>query len=56
MVLLNLIKKIDTNTSTENDYLRSKNIGIIYQEKNLLPDFTALENVILPNLLISKIN
>ena len=46
--------KIDTNTSTENDYLRSKNIGIIYQEKNLLPDFTALENVILPNLLISN--
>ncbi len=47
-------KKIDTNTSTENDYLRSKNIAIIYQEKNLLPDFTALENVILPNLLISN--
>jgi len=25
-----------------------------YQDKNLLPDFTALENVILPNLLISN--
>ncbi len=47
-------KKIDINSSIENDYVRSKNIGIIYQEKNLLPDFTALENVILPNLLISN--
>ena len=47
-------KKIDTNSSIENDYLRSKNIGIIYQDKNLLPDFTALENVLLPNLLISN--
>ena len=47
-------KKIDTNSSTENDSIRSKNIGIIYQDKNLLPDFTALENVLLPNLLISN--
>ena len=47
-------KKIDTNSSIENDYVRSKNIGIIYQDKNLLPDFTALENVLLPNLLISN--
>ncbi len=46
--------KIDTNSSIENDYIRSKNIGIIYQDKNLLPDFTALENVFLPNLLISN--
>ena len=47
-------KKIDINSSIKNDHLRSKNIGIIYQDKNLLPDFTALENVILPNLLISN--
>ena len=47
-------KKIDTISSIENDHVRSKNIGIIYQDKNLLPDFTALENVILPNLLISN--
>ena len=47
-------KKIDTNSSIENDHLRSKNIGIIYQDKNLLPDFTAIENVILPNLLVSN--
>ncbi len=47
-------KKIDVHNSTENDDIRSKNIGIVYQEKNLLPDFTALENVLLPNLLISN--
>ncbi len=47
-------KKIDTNSTIENDSIRSKNIGIIYQDKNLLSDFTALENVLLPNLLITK--
>ncbi len=47
-------KKIDTRNKFENDSIRSKNIGIIYQEKNLLPDFTAIENVLLPNLLISN--
>ena len=47
-------KKIDTSSSFENDNIRSKNIGIIYQDKNLLTDFTALENVMLPNLLISN--
>ena len=47
-------KKIDTNSTIENDSIRSKNIGIIYQDKNLLADFTALENVLLPNLLITK--
>ena len=48
--------KIDVSSSIQNDNIRSKNIGIIYQDKNLLSDFTALENVILPNLLISIIN
>ena len=47
-------KKIDTNSTIENDSIRSKNIGIIYQDKNLLSDFTALENVLLPNLLVTK--
>ena len=46
--------KIDVSSSIQNDNIRSKNIGIIYQDKNLLSDFTALENVILPNLLISN--
>ena len=47
-------KKINTNNNVENDIIRTSKIGIIYQDKNLLSDFTALENVYLPNLLISK--
>ena len=37
-----------------NDIFRAKNIGIIYQQNNLLPDFTALENVYLANLSINN--
>ena len=46
--------KIKPNNKVENDLIRAKKIGFIYQDKNLLSDFTALENVYLPNLLISK--
>ena len=46
--------KIKPNNKVENDTIRAKKIGIIYQDKNLLSDFTALENVYLPNLLISR--
>ncbi len=46
--------KIKSNNKVENDLIRARKIGIIYQDKNLLSDFTALENVYLPNLLISK--
>ena len=46
--------KIDYNNQSNNDDIRSKNIGIIYQDKNLLSDFSAIENVYLPNLLISN--
>ena len=35
-----------------NDKIRAKRIGIIYQQNNLLPDFTALENVYLARLAI----
>ena len=35
-----------------NDKIRAKRIGIIYQQNNLLPDFTALENVYLARLSI----
>ena len=34
----------------KNDLFRAKNIGIIYQQDNLLPDFSALENVYLSSL------
>ena len=47
-------KKINFNNKEENDLIRAKKIGIIYQDKNLLSDFTAIENVFLPNLLISN--
>ena len=43
-------KKIDFNNSKFNDVLRANKIGIIYQQDNLLPDFTALENVYLASL------
>ena len=43
-------KQINFNETTKNDILRAKKIGIIYQQDNLLPDFTALENVYLSSL------
>ena len=46
--------KINFENKIENESIRAKNIGIIYQDKNLLSDFTAIENVYLPNLLISN--
>ena len=67
--LLNLISLIDRpslgsiqfnenvvnfNNNKNNDLFRAKNIGIVYQQNNLLPDFTALENVYLANLSIGN--
>ena len=63
--LLNLLSLIDRpNSGTikienefinfdeydKNDITRANKIGIIYQEDNLLPDFTALENLYLASL------
>ena len=42
--------KINYLDQEQNDILRSKNIGIVYQDKNLLNDFTLLENVYLAKL------
>ena len=42
--------KINFNEKNKNDIFRANNIGIIYQQNNLLPDFTALENVYLASL------
>ena len=67
--LLNLISLIDRpslgsvkfsdnqsnfNNKNNNDIFRAKNIGIVYQQNNLLPDFTALENVYLANLSLNN--
>ena len=67
--LLNLISLIDRPTlgsirfndhlvnftnKKRNDIFRAKNIGIVYQQNNLLSDFTALENVYLANLSINN--
>ncbi len=46
--------KIDFQKNIENDKIRAEKIGIIYQDKNLLSDFSAIENVYLPNLLLSN--
>ena len=45
--------EIDFSQTLNNDKIRSKKIGIIYQQNNLLSDFTALENVYLANLALS---
>ena len=65
--LLNLISLIDRPTNgsikfnntqvnfkenNKNDIFRAKKIGIVYQQNNLLPDFTALENLYLASLSI----
>ena len=42
--------QINFNENKKNDIFRAKNIGIIYQQNNLLPDFTALENTYLASL------
>ena len=43
-------KQINFADSNKNDILRANKIGIIYQQDNLLPDFTALENIYLASL------
>ena len=45
---------INYTNSNKNDLLRAKKIGIIYQQDNLLPDFTALENIYLASLADGK--
>ena len=67
--LLNLLSLIDTpnsgtlkisnhvinhNLQTDNDKLRANKIGIIYQDNNLLSDFTTIENIYLSRLSIDE--
>ena len=46
--------QINFNNTEENDVFRSKKIGIVYQQNNLLPDFTALENIYLASLAVNN--
>jgi len=41
-------KNLSKSNDREKDLVRKKGISIIYQQNNLLNDFTALENVIIP--------
>ena len=43
-------QQINYNDSKNNDNLRANKIGIIYQQDNLLPDFTYLDNIYLASL------
>ena len=67
--LLNLLSLIDTPNSgtikisnkvinysskSYNDKIRANKIGIIYQDNNLLSDFTAIENVYLSRLAVDE--
>jgi len=45
------ISFLDSNT---NDKIRAKKIGIVYQQNNLLPDFTALENIYFAKLSVEN--
>ena len=47
-------KQVDFMDLKKNDILRANKIGIIYQQDNLLPDFTALENVYLASLAVGN--
>ena len=42
--------EININEQVKNDLFRAKKIGIVYQQNNLLSDFTALENVYFASL------
>ena len=46
--------KINDDDNDQRDMIRSKKIGIIYQDKNLLSDFTTLENVYMARLSLNN--
>ena len=49
-------RKIKDLSNSEKDELRRKSISIIFQDNNLLTDFTALENVMMPLIIKGENN
>ena len=47
-------QQIDYHEKEKNDKFRAKKIGIVYQQNNLLPDFTSLENIYLASLSVNN--
>jgi len=45
--------QVNFNENNKNDIFRAKKIGIVYQQNNLLPDFSAFENLYLASLSIN---
>jgi ABC-type lipoprotein export system ATPase subunit len=42
--------QVNFNENNKNDIFRARKIGIVYQQNNLLPDFSAFENLYLASL------
>lgn len=47
-------KRTATLNDQEKAFLRASHIGFVYQYHHLLPEFSSLENVILPQLILKK--
>ena len=45
--------QVNFNDNNKNDIFRARKIGIVYQQNNLLPDFSAFENLYLASLSIN---
>ena len=49
-------KSLENLNEEEKNHIRKKNISIIFQNNNLLHDFTAIENVIMPLIIRNENN